>query len=364
MLSKIINFFGKGSSTNAEGKSDSLSSPTDANDQYNLGYQYVTGDGRKKDLPEGLKWIERAAEQKFPEALFHMGAMYHHGQGTPQDYSKASKYYLAAAEQEHPKAQNNLAVLYSEGLGVPADLSEAYKWFQMASKNGHPTASQSALLTEMKMEMADENTQINLTIAQASLNQEAKMRQLHSSANRQTDQDQHVVSPTMRFGQLPDNELANFQSARDIVFNEESDQLLEARDELTRLYSAGYGEAFSVLGYMAVVYAGDEDDLTDGLKILHKCSDAGDSGSTCLLGNIYEKGQTVEQNLAKAWHYYGKAIEQGSVAALSNKGVMAIQGRGGTKDVELGMSLLREAHKKGSTGAQELLKHFNGKQET
>lgn len=186
-----------------------------------------------------------------------------------------------------------------------------------------------------------------------------------SSSNLESvSQVDEVVIPTIRFGQLPDNEIANFQSARDIVFNEESDQLLEAREELTRLYSAGYGEAFSVLGYMAVVYAGDVNDLTDGLKILHKCSDAGDSGSTCLLGNIYEKGQAVEQNLAKAWHYYGKAIEQGSVAALSNKGVMAIQGRGATKDVELGMSLLREAQKKGSSGAQELLKHFNGTQES
>lgn len=360
MFSKIAKIFGKPPSTMAITTHDSATLPSDAHGQYKLGYQYVTGERRPKDMTEGIKWIERAADQNFPEALFHLGAMYHHGQGMPQDYSKAAQYYLVAAEGGHSKAQNNLAGLYAEGLGVLGDLSQALNWFQMASNNGHPTASQSALLTKMKLEMEAENTQIGLTLAEAKLNQKAEIRQLLSRPPEPPGEEPQVATPTMRFGQLPENEIANFQSARDIIFNQESEMLLEAREELTRLYSAGYGEAFSVLGYMAIVYAGVEDDITDGLKILHKCSDAGDSGSTCLLGNIYEKGQTVEQDLAKAWVYYGKAIEQGSVAALSNKGVMAIQGRGGTKDVDLGMALLRKAQEKGSTGAQELLEHFGG----
>lgn len=340
-------------------KQDREVSLSEAQAQYDLGYQYVTGQDRPKDMNEGIKWIQRAADQKIPEALFHLGAMYHHGQGMPQDYSKAAQYYLDAAEIGHAKAQNNLAGLYAEGLGVSGDLTKALKWFQMASNNGHPTASQGALLTEMKLEMAAEDTQINLSLAEVKLKQEAEIRELLSSHPEPPDEEQQVVTPTMRFGQLPQNEIANFQSARDVIFNQESEKLLEAREELTRLYSAGYGEAFSVLGYMAIVYAGVEDDITDGLKILHKCSDAGDSGSTCLLGNIYEKGQTIKQDLAKAWVYYGKAIEQGSVAALTNKGVMAIQGRGVAKDVNLGMALLTKAREKGSIGAQELLEHFS-----
>lgn len=172
---------------------------------------------------------------------------------------------------------------------------------------------------------------------------------------------QRSGAPTMRFGQLRGDEIKNFQWARDIVFNrdivtdEERERLFEAREELTRLYSEGYGEAFSVLGYMAVVHAGDESDVIDGLKILRKCSAAGDKGSTCLLGDIYHLGLSVPHDFEKAWEYFTVAIEQGSVTALTSKGIMAVKGLGVQKDVDLGRRLLTSAHARGATTAKEWL---------
>lgn len=220
--------------------------------------------------------------------------------------------------------------------------------------------SQNEILAEAKMELANEDLSAKIALAEAQLDQGRRIRELHD-VHPQSASETQSVSPKQSFGQLPKNELPNFKRARDIVFYNETESLLEAREELTRLYLEGYGEAFSVLGYMAVVYAGDQSDLNDGLKILHKCSDAGDAGSTCLLGNIYEQGLTVSQNFPKAWAYYSKAIEQGSIAALTNKGVMAIEGIGVPTDIELGVSLLKQAQEKGSTKAEELLLHFNGK---
>jgi len=168
-------------------------------------------------------------------------------------------------------------------------------------------------------------------------------------------------APTLRFGQLPDHEIENFKWARDIVFKKDivsdndRERLLDARAELTRLYMDGYGEAFSVLGYMAVIHAGVESDVIDGLKILHNCSAAGDWGSTCLLGDIYHLGLSVPHDFERAWEYYTKAVEQGSVTALTSKGIMAIKGRGIPKDVELGRKLLKSAHDRGATTAKEWL---------
>ena len=111
----------------------------------------------------------------------------------------------------------------------------------------------------------------------------------------------------------------------------------------------------SVLGYLAIVSAETDDDIEQGLKILHKCSNAGDWGSTSLLGGVYQMGTSVPIDYAKAWAYYTKAIEQGSVSALTNKGMMAVQGLGVKKDIELGRKFFTEAHERGSTTAKEWL---------
>ena len=225
---------------------------------------------------------------------------------------------------------------------------------------GKSSSSQNEILTKARLELANEDLNAQMALAEAQLDQAQRIRGLDDAHSQGASEEQNAT-PKQTFGRLPENEIANFQRARDIVFNNEENCLLEARKELTRLYLEGHGEAFSVLGYMAVVYAGDESDVSDGLKILHKCSDAGDAGSTCLLGNIYEQGLTLSHNFPKAWTYYSKAIEQGSVAALTNKGTMAIEGIGVPKDIELGISLLKQAQEKGSIKAGELLLHFEGK---
>ena len=216
-------------------------------------------------------------------------------------------------------------------------------------------------MAQKRLELAVEGLNLQRAVSEIQLGQEKQIRQLHNKDSEGASEN-HEASPKQSFGKLPADEIKNFRRARDIVVNNEQDSLLEAQQELTRLYLEGYGEAFSVLGYMAVVYAGDESDVSDGLKILHKCSDAGDAGSTCFLGNIYEQGLTVSQDLPKAWAYYSKAIEQGSVAALTNKAVMAILGSGGvSNDRDLGISLLKQAQDRGSTKAGELLLHFEDK---
>lgn len=135
--------------------------------QYKLGYQLITGEGRPKDADEGVKWIQRAAEQNFAEAQFHMGTIYHQGPGLPQNYEKAAQFYLGAAKQGHPSAQNNLGFLYEKGLGVTANLTLAINWYQRAAANGHTGASQNAFMAKRKLELEIENRQISDTLSRA-----------------------------------------------------------------------------------------------------------------------------------------------------------------------------------------------------
>ncbi|MFN3911482.1 tetratricopeptide repeat protein [Hyphomonas sp.] len=135
--------------------------------QYKLGFQCITGQGRPTDIAEGVKWIQRAAEQDFAEAQFHLGALYHHGQGLPQNYAKAAQLYLGAARQGHPKALNNLGALYADGLGVTRDLTAAIDWYERAAEHGHPTASKNALITKMKLELEIEDGQLQDSLSRS-----------------------------------------------------------------------------------------------------------------------------------------------------------------------------------------------------
>ncbi len=328
--------------------------PSDGRAQYALGLQYFTGQGKKKDAAEALKWIRRAAEQNEPDALFFLGSIYHHGEGVSQDFAKAVEYYSEAAKRGHSKAQNNLGSLYADGQGVPVNLSEALRLFRQASENGHVGAQQNAFITERKLELKNENRQINQTVRNVTADPRRKVSEAHLSGG-DTD-----VPPRqdIQFGRLPNSEIQNFRRARNIVFNQERDKFLEAREELTRLFMAGHGEAMSVLGFLAIVAGESDDDIYQGFKILDKCAAAGDAGSSCLIADVYNYGFSVEQDFEKAWSFYTSAIEQGSVSALTSKALMAIEGRGVPRDIEMGKTLLREAEKRGSPVAKEWLENL------
>ena len=72
---------------------------------------YDNGRGVKQDYIKAVEWYQRAAEQGYAAAQYHLGVMYDNGQGVKQDYIKAVEWYQKAAEQGHAEAQFNLDLL-------------------------------------------------------------------------------------------------------------------------------------------------------------------------------------------------------------------------------------------------------------
>ena len=115
---------------------DSSSSPEDAAQQNNLGYNYQFGKGVKKDLTKAIYWYRKAANQGYAMAQYNLGVCYANGRGVAQDYTEAVKWYRKAAEQGYADAQNNLGRLYENGRGVAQDYTEAVKWYRKAAEQG------------------------------------------------------------------------------------------------------------------------------------------------------------------------------------------------------------------------------------
>ena len=87
------------------------------------------------------KYLEAAAADGFPDALYNLGVAHEKALGGSRDVEKAVYWFTRAADQRDASAQFNLGVLHHpRGSGVVKDINVATQWFRMAADNGHEAA--------------------------------------------------------------------------------------------------------------------------------------------------------------------------------------------------------------------------------
>jgi TPR repeat protein len=96
--------------------------------------------GAGKNVPEAVKWYERAANQGIAKAQYALAQLFYDGTDVPENYQDAVKWYRLAARQELPDAQFAMANLYREGKAIAKDLRQAAYWFEQAARQNHAEA--------------------------------------------------------------------------------------------------------------------------------------------------------------------------------------------------------------------------------
>ena len=79
-----------------------------ADAQYNLAIMY------EPDFEQMKPYLEQAANQQHPEALFYLGNLYMESDVVERDFEMAKKCFELAAKQGHAKAMEKLVSLYLE----------------------------------------------------------------------------------------------------------------------------------------------------------------------------------------------------------------------------------------------------------
>ena len=69
------------------------------------------GIGTDKNPEKVLFWLNKAAEQNFPEAQYNLANAYRDGVVVQKNEEKALELYLKSAEQNLPEAQSNAAYI-------------------------------------------------------------------------------------------------------------------------------------------------------------------------------------------------------------------------------------------------------------
>ena len=105
----------------------------DADAQYQLAMQLLTGIDLPRDDTEAAGWALRAAAQDHVDAQFLLGTLYNAGKGVPQDDYEAVAWIRIAAEAGDPDAQFLLGHSYGSGRGVLRDGVLACTWYNLAA---------------------------------------------------------------------------------------------------------------------------------------------------------------------------------------------------------------------------------------
>lgn len=107
--------------------------------QYLLGYLYLTA--ADVDAHESRLWLERAAAQQHPEAIFHLARWRADDIFGPPDDEEHRTLLIRAAELGSVQAQRDLGCCYATGDdGWPRDPSLGRHWYGRAATSGHADA--------------------------------------------------------------------------------------------------------------------------------------------------------------------------------------------------------------------------------
>lgn len=89
-----------------------------ADAQYALGCRYDSGDGVRKNLPDGFRWFEAAAKQGHVLASLAVGRAYLNGRGVKKNEQEATPFLRHAADHGDAEAQYRLGkIVYMDSQG-------------------------------------------------------------------------------------------------------------------------------------------------------------------------------------------------------------------------------------------------------
>lgn len=110
--------------------------------QLNLGILYFRGQGVPRDLVSARAWLEKAASDGDPFALYALARAMAEGEGSAvADPVRAADLYRRAAAKGHPHAALRYALALTEGNGVKRDQAQATQILLSLNEQGFPEAA-------------------------------------------------------------------------------------------------------------------------------------------------------------------------------------------------------------------------------
>ncbi|KAI8803839.1 hypothetical protein BJ742DRAFT_471254 [Cladochytrium replicatum] len=295
--------------------------------QYELGVLYETGEGTQQDVKAAIELYKKSANRSHPDAQRALGLCYERGEGgLPRDNYRAFELISAAARQGLPTALVNLARYYEEGIGCQVNLYESLSLYQQAADMGDPIAQFNLACMYERGEPAG---YLHVDLPKA-------LKLYESAAAQGLAVAQYNVAVLLETGAA---NVHDERKAIDWYTLAAEEGIVPAQVHLARRYELGDGVP---------------KDLERAVILYHKAAARGDRHSQCVLGTFYKAGKVVQRDAVVAAEFFQLASEgeDGLPEAKYRLAILYEQGDGVAHDFAKALDLYRHAMEGGHVGAK------------
>ncbi|MDR2302026.1 MAG: sel1 repeat family protein [Deltaproteobacteria bacterium] len=259
--------------------------------------------------------------------------------------------------------QNQLGEILALGRFGPVNKPEAVKYFRLAAKGGDPGAIWNLaryLMDDPEGPRDDAQAMEVLSLGCDQgypfiLNQVGYFYQhgIHVGQNLEKALELYRRAAEMGYPQAQFNLGSMYCYGHGVEQNE-----FEAFGWIEKAAGADFDEAIRALGEFLVLGVGCLQDVDRGLELLNACVGRNNPTAMFSLGCLYENGEILGQDYAKARFYLDRAIKLGFLPAFPVMAHLLENGLGGPKDLENAKRFYQTAAQKGLPGADEAYLRF------
>ena len=330
----------------------SLASQDNALGQYELGALYHRGAGVDADVIQASRWYARAAEQGYAEAEYRLGNMYLMGEGVRQSDTEAVHWYEKAAQQGYADARSNLSNLQRISAAKTRDVLE----------------QEAASLPPLKV--------VDRTAAKGKKEKRGFFKRLFDRDDKTRAQSVSPEEEPQTQESISEPQSPAERSKTDIESVKNDDEPGSSTSEtgkkgfFSRLFGKDDKEDEKTAGAMKPAGTGSEKPDTaapNETTAAQRPAPLGGSSavSNYELGMAYALGDSLEQDVIKAFEHFTRSAEQGYAPAQYRLGVAYANGEGTEKDLANAVEWYGKSARQGYIIAQRSLAiiYLNGQED-
>ena len=316
---------------------------------------YEKGEGTKPNNTQALEWYQQAAANGSNEAGWQLFQIYNTERLLPADPPVALTYLETAAQDNYPPALYEMGNQYLEGKLVPEHKGQAYYWYMLAATNGSAPAKAKvdALSTEdpelyeslnrfvQTQQTAETDAQAQLEIGQAyrqgmpvlkddtqaaswfekawktsheELSQAAYELADQYAKGEGVDKDETMANNLFAKAAELKNPAAQYQMGI-MAYTENPARFEDAFAWFSNAAAQGNAQAQYMTGFMLLQGQGTKASVPLAIHFFEQAAQQEDASAQYVLGQIFTKGLGVKKNTAKGREWLEKAAANGNTSA-------------------------------------------------
>ena len=329
---------------------------SDADAMVNLYHHYMYGPGTEKDRKKAIELILQAADMGNTDAMLKLGECYEKGDSVPQDVEKAIELYEQAAEMGDCRPLFDLSVRYMEGDGIPQDNEKAIDLLQrlvdlnytkvmiklgdcyLKGDGVTPDKKKAIELYQRAADLDDNDAVVRLTFCSEDGDSVKK------DENKATNLFQEVA--TIDWGDTMYHIATHSSALQDKLKTAKLDQSLADDDEINRIVKLGewYEKGICV-----------PQNVDKAIELYQQAAEMGRTQPFFYLVNHLLKGDGVPQDTEKAIRLYQQLVGMDYTGAMAQLGDWYMKGDGVTQDKKKAIELYQQAARTGNVKAMTKL---------